>query len=130
MPLEPGFWHYAAELHTLSVTYLLFGLALTDTTDNLSEMCPLELTDFCPFLYHRTYTILQGPIFPQWLSQVVMTGAQTGYPQLGEPARSTPILPNLWLPKFQKNGAPIIPNLFPPELFSQKLSIKFNFVTI
>ena len=45
-------WHYAAELLTLSVTYPLCGLDLTNTTDNPSEMCPLKLTDFCLFLYH------------------------------------------------------------------------------
>ena len=57
-------WHYAAELHSVSVTYLLCGSAPTDTTDNLSEMCPLKLTDFCLFLYHPSYTIFQGPLFP------------------------------------------------------------------
>ena len=41
-------WHYAAELRTLSVTYHLCGSALTNTTDNLSEMCPLKLTDYFP----------------------------------------------------------------------------------
>ena len=30
----------------------------------VSEMCPLKLTDFCLFLYHRSYTILQGPLIP------------------------------------------------------------------
>ena len=45
-------WHYAAELRTLSVTNTLCGLAFTNTTDNLSEMCPLKLTDFCLFVYH------------------------------------------------------------------------------
>ena len=30
----------------------------------LSEMCPLKLTDFCPFLYHQSCTILQGPLIP------------------------------------------------------------------
>ena len=45
-------WHYAAELPTLSVTNPLRGLAVTNTTDNLSELCPLKLTDFCLFLYH------------------------------------------------------------------------------
>ena len=37
-------WHYAAELRTLSVTYPLCGLALTNTTDILAEICPLKLT--------------------------------------------------------------------------------------
>ena len=41
-PSEPGFWHYAAELRTLSVTNPLCGSTLTDTTDNPSEMCPLK----------------------------------------------------------------------------------------
>ena len=68
-------WHYAAELRTLSVTYFLRGLALTNTTDNESEMCPLKLTYFCLFLYHQSYTILLVPLIPRWLSQVVMTGA-------------------------------------------------------
>ena len=45
-------WHYAVELHTLSVTYPLCGLALTNTTYNLFEMCPLKLTYFCLFLYN------------------------------------------------------------------------------
>ena len=42
-------WHYAAELHTLSGPYPLCGSALTNTTDNPFEMCPLKLTDFCLF---------------------------------------------------------------------------------
>ena len=37
-------WHYAAELRTLSATYPLCGLALTNTTDNPSEMCLLKLS--------------------------------------------------------------------------------------
>ena len=60
LPLGARLLHYAFELRTLSVIYLLCGKALTDTTDNQSEMCPLKLTDFCLFLYHRSYTILQG----------------------------------------------------------------------
>ena len=49
---EAKLWHYAAKLSTLSVTCPLRGSALTDTTDNLSEMCPFKLTDFCLFMYH------------------------------------------------------------------------------
>ena len=52
-------WHYATELRTL-----LCGSALTNTTDNLSEMCPLKLADFFLFLYHQSYIILQGPLIP------------------------------------------------------------------
>ena len=53
MPLGAKPWHYAAELRTLSVTdtYPFCGSALTDTTDILSEMCPVKLTVFCLFLY-------------------------------------------------------------------------------
>ena len=54
-------WHYAAELHTLSDTYPLCGLALTNTMDDQSEMCPLTLADFCLFHY-------KGHLLPQWLS--------------------------------------------------------------
>ena len=80
MLLGARLWHYTAELRTLSVTYPLCGSALTYTTDNPSEMCPLKLTDF----YHtQSY---KGCLFPQWLSQVVTAGARTGYPQMGEPA--------------------------------------------
>ena len=57
-------WHYAADLHTLSVLYPLCGSALTDTTNNPSEMCPPRLTDFCLFLYHQLYTILKGLHIP------------------------------------------------------------------
>ena len=64
MPLESRLWQYAPELRTLLVTYRLCGSALTDTMDNPSEICPLKLTDFCLFLYHRSYTILQGPLIP------------------------------------------------------------------
>ena len=42
-----------------------------------SEMCIRDR-----FLYHLLYTILQGPLmhlFPQWLSQFIMTGAQAYY---------------------------------------------------
>ena len=38
--------HYATELHTLSVTHILCNSALTNTMDNLSEICPLNLRDF------------------------------------------------------------------------------------
>ena len=63
MPLEP---HLGIMLlsSALSVTYPLCGSALTATTDNPSEMCQLKLTDFCLFLYHRSYTILQRPLIP------------------------------------------------------------------
>ena len=64
MPLRARLWHYAAELRTLSVTYPLCGSALTDTADNPSKMCSLKLIDFCPFLYHGSYTMLQGPLIP------------------------------------------------------------------
>ena len=70
-----------------AVTYLLRGSALTDTfTDNLAEMCQLKLTCFCPVLYHLIYTILILPLIPRWLSQVVMTGTQTYYPEMRDPA--------------------------------------------
>ena len=55
-------WHYAAELRTLSVTFPLCGLAVTNTADNLSEMCQLKLRDFCLFLCHQSYMILQGQL--------------------------------------------------------------------
>ena len=58
-------WHYAAEPRTLSVTYPFCGSALTVTTNNPSEMCPLKFTDFCLFLYHQSYAILQGPLIPR-----------------------------------------------------------------
>ena len=63
-PWSWAYWHYAAELCTLSFTYPLCDLALTNTTDNTSEMCPLKLTDFCLFLYLWSYTILQGLLIP------------------------------------------------------------------
>ena len=62
-PSEPGFVIMPLG-SALSVTYPLCGSALTDATDNPSEMCPLKLTDFCLFLYHWSYTILQGPLIP------------------------------------------------------------------
>ena len=64
--LAPGakLWYYAAELYTLSVTYPLCGLALTDTTNNPSEMCQLKLTEYCLFLFHESFTILQGLLIP------------------------------------------------------------------
>ena len=56
MPLGASLWHYVAELRTLSVTYPLCGSALTNTTDNPSEMCLLKLTDFCLFCQsHKCY---------------------------------------------------------------------------
>ena len=42
-PWSQAYWHYAAELRTLSFTYPLCGLVLTNTTDNPSETCPLKL---------------------------------------------------------------------------------------
>ena len=64
MPLGARLWYYAAELCTLSVEYPLCSSALTNTTDNMSEMCSLKLTNFCLFLCHQSYTILQGPLIP------------------------------------------------------------------
>ena len=58
-------WHHAAELRTLLITYPLCGLALTNTTDDPSEMCPLKL-----FSIDHTQSY-KGSLFPQWLSQVV-----------------------------------------------------------
>ena len=86
MPLGARLLHYATELRTLSVTYPLCGSVLTDTTDNPSEMCPLKLTDFCLFYTIDHTQSYKGGLFPKWLSQVVTTGARTGYPQMGEPA--------------------------------------------
>ena len=87
MPLGARLWHNAAKLLTFSVTYPLCGSALTDTMDNPSEMWSLKLTDtfacFCTINHTQSYN---GRLFPQWLSQVVMTGARTGYPQMEEPA--------------------------------------------
>ena len=52
MPLGARLWHYTAELRTLSVTYPLCGWALTDTTEDPSEMGPLKLTYvLLPVLY-------------------------------------------------------------------------------
>ena len=76
-------WHYATELRTLSVPY---PLTLTNTTDILSEMCPLKHTVFFPVFVQLIVHNLTRAAYPQWLSQVVMTGARTGYPQMGEPA--------------------------------------------
>ena len=55
MPLSSAL----SQLHILCVARLI-----SDTTDNPSEMCPLKLTSFCLFLYHWSYTILQGPLIP------------------------------------------------------------------
>ena len=86
MPLGARLWHYAAELRTLSVTYPLCGSALTDTTDNPFEMCPLKLTDFLlVFVPLITHNLTRAAYSPPWLSQVFLTGVQTGYPQMGEP---------------------------------------------
>ena len=80
--------HDAAELRTPSVTDHLCGPAVTNTTDNLSEMCTLKLSEFCLFLYHQSYTILQGPLIPPMAFTSCHDGAQTDYPQMGEPALS------------------------------------------
>ena len=57
--------HYAAEHHTLSVMYPLCGVALTDTKDNQSEMCPTKLADFCLFCTIVHTQSYRGRIFPQ-----------------------------------------------------------------
>ena len=66
-----GFWHYAAELRTLSVTYPLCCSALTDNTDNLHEMCPNKLTYFVCFVT----SIIQGtpPISTNFKMQGILT---------------------------------------------------------
>ena len=70
MPLGARLWHYAAELRTLSGTYPLCGSALTNTTDILSEMCPLKLTDFARLRTIDHTQSYKGRLFPHWLSQV------------------------------------------------------------
>ena len=42
-------WHLATGLHTASVACPLRGSALTDTTENQSEICPLNLRTFACF---------------------------------------------------------------------------------
>ena len=75
-------WSQAlALIHWALHPLIICGSALTDTTDNLSEMymCPLQLMlqTFACFSYHQSYTNLQlGGIFPQWPLQVVMTGSE------------------------------------------------------
>ena len=55
---------------TMPLSSTLSGLAhISDIlsvvfTDNMSEMYPLKLTDFCLFLYHGSYTILQWLLIP------------------------------------------------------------------
>ena len=65
MPLGARLWHYAAELRTLSVTYPLCGSALTDTTDNPSEMCPQKtyrlLPVFVPLIIHNLTRAVYSP---------------------------------------------------------------------
>ena len=86
--------HYTAKLRTLPVTYSypLCGSAFTDTTtDNLSDMCPTFVCLVPLITYTHAYKgccifpsgfhKLQGCIFPNWLSQVVMTVETTFYPQ-------------------------------------------------
>ena len=52
------------QLLSSSVSYHLCGSAFTNATDNPSEMCPLNLKDFCLLLYHRSYKILQERLIP------------------------------------------------------------------
>ena len=65
----------------ISVMYPLCGLALPNTTDNQSEMCPLKLSDFCLFCTIDHTQSYKGRLFPLWLSQVVMTGLETTTPR-------------------------------------------------
>ena len=65
-------WHYTAQLSTLSVAYPFCGSALTDTSDNLSELCTVKLIGIhyhpakilIPVLYHQSNTFLHRHIFP------------------------------------------------------------------
>ena len=79
----PGanFWHYIAELCALSFTYPLYHSALTNTMDNLSEMCPLKLTEVCLFLYHQSYTILQA-YSPNGFHKLSWPGIELATPRL------------------------------------------------
>ena len=86
MPLEPGFVIMTlssalTQLHILCVARLLLNI-----TDNPSEMCLLDITEFACFCTINHTQSYKGCLFPQWLSQVVTTGAQTGYPKMGGPA--------------------------------------------
>ena len=85
VPLGARLWHYATDLRTLSVTYPMCGSALTNNMDILSEMCPLQLTDFACFCTINHAQSYKGRLFPQWLSQIVMTRGQTCYHQVREP---------------------------------------------
>ena len=64
-------WHYATELCTLSVTYPLYGLALTNTTHNPSEMCHLQPVFVNTINHTQSY---KCRLFTQWFSQDVKTG--------------------------------------------------------
>ena len=76
--LEPSFGTLPLS-SALSQLHILYVAWLASTPQIIS---PLKLTDFWLFLYHRSYTkTYKGCLFPQWLSQVVMTGAQTGSPR-------------------------------------------------
>ena len=68
------------------VTYPFGGSAITNTTDNLSEKYRLKLTEFCLFLYHRSYTILQGPLIPPMTFTSCHDRGSNLLPQMGEPA--------------------------------------------
>ena len=52
--------NFAAELHTLSITYSFCGSAHTDTTDNLSEKCteiyshPVKMPVFLSIVHSLT----------------------------------------------------------------------------
>ena len=97
LPHAAKLWHYATELRTLSVTYPLISSALTNTTDNPSEMWPQKLLNFCLFLYNQSYTILQGPLIPP---MAFTSCNDQGYSHLSE--SKAPIFPkNLRLQSFR-----------------------------
>ena len=54
-PLGARLWHYAAELHSLSVTYPWCGSALTNTTDNLPSK---TFACFCTIHHTQPYKTL------------------------------------------------------------------------
>ena len=62
MPLEPSFDTLPLSSALSQLHIPLWVSALTNTTDNSSEMCPLKL------LYHWSCTILQGLLIPPMAS--------------------------------------------------------------
>ena len=84
-PLEPGFGIMPLS-SALSKLHMLCAAWLLPRMISIWDVPTRHLQTFACFCTNNHTQPCKVRLFPQWLSQVIMTGAYIGYPEMGEPA--------------------------------------------